>query len=97
MRAVLDPKRHYKKERVGAKAPQFSQVGTLIQGPTEFFNSRLPNRDREKTFVDEILTVEDSTGRFKSRYNDLQTSKASGRKAFYKTLKSKRSRRNNER
>ena len=94
MRSVLDPKRHYKKENAKAEAPEFSQVGTLIEGPTEFFSSRLLNRDRKKTLVDEILTAEGSTGRFKSKYNDIQMSKTSGKKAFYKTLKAKRPNRN---
>lgn len=97
MRSVLDPKRHYKKENVKAKAPEFAQVGTFIEGPTEFFSSRLLNRDRKKTFVDEILTVEDSTGRFKSKYNDIQISKTSGKKAYYKKLKAKRSSPNSKR
>jgi hypothetical protein len=97
MRSVLDPKRHYKKENAKAKAPVFSQVGTLIEGPTEFFSSRLLNRDRKKTLVDEVLTVEDSTGRFKSKYNDIQISKTSGKKAYYKNLGAKRSSQNRKR
>ncbi len=94
MRSVLDPKRHYKKENGKTKAPEFSEVGIVIEGPTEFFSSRLLNRDRKKTFADEVLAAEDSTGRFKSKYNDIQTSKKSGKKAFYKSLRAKRSNRN---
>ena len=97
MRSALDPKRHYKKENVKARAPEFFQVGTLVEGPTEFFSSRLLNRDRKQTFVDEVLAAEDSTGRFKSKYNDIQASRMSGKKAFYKTLKAKRSNTNSER
>jgi len=31
-RNVLDPHRHYKKENRNAAIPQFSQVGTIIEG-----------------------------------------------------------------
>ena len=91
MRNVLDPKRHYKKENGKAKVPDFSQVGTIIEGPTDFFSARIPNRERKKTFVDEVLAAEDSSGRFKSKYSDIQSSKTSGKKAYYKKLKDKRS------
>ncbi|KAK5014775.1 dTDP-fucopyranose mutase [Cryomyces antarcticus] len=90
MRSVLDPKRHYKKENGKAKAPEFSQVATIVEGPTEFFSGRLLNRDRKKTFVDEVLAREAQTGRFKNKYNDVQAAKTSGKKDFYKSLKAKR-------
>ena len=92
MRNVLDPKRHYKKENGKTNAPEFSQVGTIIEGPTEFYSSRIPNRERKKTFVDEILAAEESNGRFKRKYGDIQSSKTSGKKAHYKKLKESRSR-----
>ena len=88
----MDPHRHYKKESVKAAAPEFSQLGNMIEGPTEFFTSRLPNKERKKTFVEEVLAKESATGRFKNKYNDQQSSKTSGRRAFYKKLKESRSR-----
>ncbi len=90
MRSVLDPHRHYKKTSK-TSIPEYSQVGTIIEGPTEYLTSRLPNKERKRTFVEEVLANETSTGRFKSKYNDIQASKTSGRKAFYKKLKAKRS------
>lgn len=92
MRNVLDPKRHYKKDNAKNNAPEFSQVGTIIEGPTEFYSSRIPNRERKKTFVDEVLAAEESTGRFKRKYGDIQSSKTSGKKAHYRKLKENRSR-----
>ena len=91
MRNVLDPKRHYKKNNGKSKIPTFSLVGTVIEGPTEFYSSRIPNKERKKTFVEEVLDAEDSTGRFKSKYSDIQATKTSGKKAYYKKLKDKRS------
>ncbi|KAJ5302055.1 hypothetical protein PENANT_c008G01793 [Penicillium antarcticum] len=94
MRSVLDAKRHYKKDNGRATAPEFSQVGTIIQGPTEFFSSRIAKKDRKKNFVEETLADERGNRRFKSKYSDIQTAKTSGKKAFYKDLQAKRSRKN---
>lgn len=90
MRSVLDPKRHYKKESAKARAPEFSQVGTIVEGPTEFFSGRIAKKDRKKTFVAETMALERESGRFKSKYNDIQQSKQSGKKAFYNNLRAKR-------
>lgn len=90
MRGVIDPKRHYKKSDGKSDIPAFSQVGTIIEGPTEYYNARLQNKERKKTFVEEVLAQESETGRFKNKYNEIQKSKTSGKKAFYKALKEKR-------
>lgn len=90
MRGILDPKRFYKKENGKSNMPEFSQVGTIIEGPTEYYNGRLQNKDRKKTFVEEVLAGEAQTGRFKKKYNEIQSSKTSGKKAYYKALKAKR-------
>ncbi|KAJ5204053.1 uncharacterized protein N7498_004932 [Penicillium cinerascens] len=92
MRYVLDPKRHYKKENGKAKPPEFSQVGTIIQGPTEFFSGRIAKKDRKKTFVEETMAVERESRRFESKYRDIQSTKQSGKKAFYNNLRAKRNR-----
>ncbi|KAI9367094.1 Fcf2 pre-rRNA processing-domain-containing protein [Aspergillus egyptiacus] len=90
MRSILDPKRHYKKENGKAQPPKFSQVGTIIEGPTEFFSGRIVKRDRKKTFVEEAMVLEQETKRFEARYKDVQDRKSSGKKAFYKSLQAKR-------
>ncbi|KIN06174.1 hypothetical protein OIDMADRAFT_24507 [Oidiodendron maius Zn] len=90
MRSVLDPKRHYKKESSRPEIPEFSQVGTIIEGPTEFFSARLSNKDRKRTLVEDVLASENASGRFKAKYGEIQASKSSGKKLFYKNLKAKR-------
>ncbi|MCJ1367739.1 hypothetical protein MMC16_006873 [Acarospora aff. strigata] len=90
LRSVLDPKRHYKKEDTRRTAPQFSQVGTILEGPTEFYSARLLQKDRKKTFVDEVLAGEKTSGRFKRKYSDIQAAKSSGKKAHYNELKARR-------
>ncbi|KAK0319862.1 dTDP-fucopyranose mutase [Friedmanniomyces endolithicus] len=90
MRNVLDPHRHYKKDGGKMQAPEYSQVGTIIEGPTEFFSGRIENKQRKKTFVEEVLAGEQETGRFKRKYGELQGRKTSGKKAFYKAMKANR-------
>lgn len=90
MRSVLDPKRHYKKEGSKQEIPEFSQVGTVIEGPTEFFSARLSNKERKRTLVEEVLEGERATQRFKSKYNEIQAAKTSGKKAHYKKMRSLR-------
>ncbi|KHJ32485.1 putative rrna-processing protein fcf2 protein [Erysiphe necator] len=90
MRDVLDPKRHYKKDSSRTNVPEFSQVGTIIEGPTEYFSGRLSNKQRKKTLVEETLENENITGRYKKKYNEIQAIKTSGKKAHYNKLKSKR-------
>ena len=95
MRSVLDPKRHYKKDQVRKKSgdPQYLQIGTVIEGPTEFFSGRIPNRERRKTLMHEVLADAETRDRFKKKYNELQLAKRSGKKAYYKQLQAKRAKR----
>ena len=72
------------------QAPEYSQVGTVIQGPTEYLSARIQNKDRKRTLVEEVLAGEQQSGRFKKKYAEVQTKKGSGKKAFYKDLKAKR-------
>ena len=94
MRSVLDSKRHYKKENGKAQAPEFSQVGTIIEGPTEFFSGRITKKDRKKTFVEEVMAQERETGRFAAKYGDIQHAKRSGKKSYYNNLRAQRTRKN---
>ncbi|KAL8805498.1 MAG: hypothetical protein Q9200_005406 [Gallowayella weberi] len=91
MRSTWDPKRHYKNDSHKPLVPEYSLVGTIIEGSTEHFSSRIAKKDRKKSFVDEIMAAEKANGRLKKKTKEMQTSKASGRKAFYKDLKQKRS------
>ncbi|CCU77497.1 rRNA processing protein Fcf2/rRNA-processing protein FCF2 [Blumeria hordei DH14] len=90
MRDVLDPKRHYKKDKNRGKIPEYSQVGTVIQGPTEYLSSRLTNRERKRTLLEEVLNSEKQSGRFKKKYTEIQNAKTSGKKSHYRKLKESR-------
>ena len=90
MRNVLDPHRHYKKDNGKMKAPEYSQVARVVEGPTEYYSARVANKERKRTFVEEVLASEKETGRFKRKYGDVQTAKTSGKKAHYAAVKAKR-------
>ncbi|OLN81518.1 rRNA-processing protein fcf2 [Colletotrichum chlorophyti] len=89
---AIDPKRHYKKESLKARMPRYAHVGRIIEGPTEFYSARLTRKERNQTLVDELLSAEKTSGKFKSKYEDIQIKKASGRKASYKKLVERRRR-----
>lgn len=93
MRSVLDPHRHYKKTAGKKKVPDFSQVGTVIQGSTEWYSSRINKKDRRQNLVQEALAVEKETGHFKRKYKQIQEKNTSGKKAYYKNLMDKRRKR----
>lgn len=90
-RAALDPKRHYKKDKW--KVPERFSVGTIVEDKTEFFSSRLKNRERKSTML-ETLMADDTTNKyFKRKYTEIQDKKTSGKRAHYKKMKSMRHKR----
>ena len=91
MRGALDPKRHYKNESPQSLASGNFQIGTILEGPSEYYSARIPIKDRKQSFADEVMSSETSTGRFKRKYGEIQGSKTRGRKAFYKKLQQARS------
>ncbi|KAF9971558.1 hypothetical protein BGZ73_005493 [Actinomortierella ambigua] len=85
LRNVLDPKRFYKREEKGKpKFPKYFQVGTVIEGNTEFYSSRLTKKERATTITGEVM--KDVAGRdyYKRKFDEIQETKQSGGKRFYK-------------
>ncbi|KHC51517.1 hypothetical protein MEW_03169 [Candida albicans P60002] len=87
-RSALDPKRHYKKDKW--EIPKFFQMGTIIEGNTEFYSSRLKRKERGKNMVEELLHDDTTKKYFKRKYHEIQQTKTSGRKGFYKKVKNAR-------
>ncbi|KAH7037820.1 Fcf2 pre-rRNA processing-domain-containing protein [Microdochium trichocladiopsis] len=90
MRDTLDSKRFYKKDSARSAVPEYSQVGTMIEGPTEYFSARMTKKERKRTLVDEVLDQERATKKLKAKYNEIQTAKMSGKKGHYKKMMQKR-------
>lgn len=89
MRHVLDRKRHYKKTNQ-KESPKYFQMGTVIEGPTEFFSARLTKKERKQTIVDELMANEEQKHYFKRKYNQVSEKAKSGGKRDYKKMKAKR-------
>jgi tryptophanyl-tRNA synthetase len=86
-------KQFFKKDSRKDFIPEYSQVGTIIAGATDGVNSRLTRKERKRTIVEEILAG-DKVGKLKSKYQDIQEQKRSGKKGHYKKVMAARRKRN---
>ena len=72
-RNYLDPKKFYK------SADSFNgkvlQVGTVIEGSSEFYSSRLTNRERKQNLTEEIMSDPTVANYAKRKYYDMQSEK----------------------
>lgn len=64
-------------------------VGTVIEGPSEYFSSRLSRKERKQTIVEEILGDRTLKDYSKRKYSEIQIEKSSKKKMF-KSKKSKK-------
>ncbi|ODQ55676.1 Fcf2-domain-containing protein [Saitoella complicata NRRL Y-17804] len=71
MRNVLDAKRHYRKDN-SKTFPKYFQVGTIVEGPTEYYSARIPKSGRKETILGELLAETDRKEYFKRKYGDIQ-------------------------
>ena len=84
MRNVLDPHRHYKKDSAKSLVPEYSQTGTIMEGPTEFFSARIPRRQRHTSLAESVMEGERESGKMKRKYNEIQDRKRRGKKGEYR-------------
>ncbi|GBG86234.1 hypothetical protein CBR_g41139 [Chara braunii] len=91
LRAVIDPKRHYKTTNDKREPyPTYFQIGKVIEGPTEFYSSRLTKKQRKQTMAEEILADEAVTAYRKRKFQELQKTKMAGGSDQYKAKFMKR-------
>eukprot|EP00063_Salmo_salar_P096390 XP_014071225.1 PREDICTED: deoxynucleotidyltransferase terminal-interacting protein 2-like [Salmo salar] len=75
MRGAMDPKRFYKKnDRDGF--PKYFQVATVVDSPVDFYHSRVPEKDRKRTMVEELLADAEFRQTNKKKYQQIMTEKA---------------------
>lgn len=75
-RSVLNPKRFYKREDKRRKElPKYFQIGTIKEGPTEFYSSRIPRKQRKQHIVDELLEDAESRNYIKKKFTEIQAHK----------------------
>ncbi|KAJ2161730.1 rrna-processing protein fcf2 [Coemansia sp. RSA 552] len=85
LRNVLDPKRFYKKSAMTKEVPKYFEVGTIVEGPTEFYSSRMTRKQRRSNLVDELLADKKARDYFKSKVSEIHAHNASGGRHWYKT------------
>eukprot|EP00977_Amphora_coffeiformis_P003081 scaffold578_cov167-Amphora_coffeaeformis.AAC.28 len=86
-RTYLDPKRFYKsadKPKSGTKP--VLQAGTVIEGPTEFYSSRLTKKQRKSNLVDEIMADPESSGWAQQKYKKMQQAKDAASQKWGKNI-----------
>jgi hypothetical protein len=71
-RTYLDPKRFYKSSD---KFGKILQVGTVIEGSTEFYSSRLTKKQRRSNLAEEIMADPASADYAKNKFKKMQQSK----------------------
>jgi hypothetical protein len=101
LRAYLDPKKFFKKDNSSAAkrkkkgvVPTFFQMGTVVAGATDFYSSRLTNRERTEHFADELVdssrsqgTVKKTKHYLKRKVMELQAANAPAPRTFNKKRK----------
>ncbi len=72
LRGAYDPKRFYKSSDHKKGFPAHFQMGTVIEGPTDFYSSRLARRDRKQNITEELLHDTDMNDARKRRFGKIQ-------------------------
>lgn len=57
-------------------------VGTVIEGPSEYFSSRLSRKERKQTIVEEILGDQTLKSYSKRKYMEIQFDKSNKKRMF---------------
>ena len=73
-RNYLDPKKFYKS--ADSFQGKVLQVGTVIEGSSEFYSSRLAKRDRRQNLTEEIMADSSVSTYAKRKYSNLQAERA---------------------
>ena len=71
-RNYLDPKRFYKSLDTSLSGAAFCQQGTVVEGPTEYYSSRLTKKQRGTNLVEEVLADASLSDYARNQYRKRQ-------------------------
>lgn len=71
LRSAFDTKTFYKSFD-HTKFPDRFQIGTIVEGPADFYGGRLTKRERKATMTEQLLADPDLTAMRKKRYAKIQ-------------------------
>jgi hypothetical protein len=72
-RNYLDPKKFYKSSE--SFEGKVLQVGTVIEGPSEYYSSRLVKKERRQNFTEEVMADAGVASYAKRKFGELQMEK----------------------
>lgn len=75
LRGALDPTRHYRRADSTKLRKQF-HIGTVVEGPADYYSARLDKRHRGVSLADELLRDEGAAAVRRKRYGALQAAGA---------------------
>nr|CAH0112632.1 unnamed protein product [Daphnia galeata] len=87
MRSILNPKQFYKKNDLKV-IPKYFQVGTVVDSHADFYHDRVPQKERKKNLVDELMADADFQRFNKRKYAEIIQTKP-GTRIVSKTKKRK--------
>ncbi|KAJ2289642.1 rrna-processing protein fcf2, partial [Coemansia sp. RSA 2706] len=67
----------------------YFEMGTIIEGPTEFYSSRLTKKERRQNLVDELLADKNARDYFKRKVSDIHAHNESGGKKWHRARMAK--------
>ncbi|KAK4143873.1 uncharacterized protein C8A04DRAFT_12015 [Dichotomopilus funicola] len=65
-------KQFFKKDSRKGLVPEYSQVGTIVAGPTDGARNRLTRKERKQTIVEELMAAS-NTNKLKSNHAEMST------------------------
>ena len=74
-RAYLDPKKFYKSSDARDGSKMMLQSGTVIEGSSEYYSSRLTNRERRGNLTEEVMADAAVANYAKRKYGEIQTAR----------------------
>jgi len=80
MRQHLEKGRHYKSLGWKSKAPEYFQVGVVVDSQHDYYSGRLTRRDRREHIKDELLASAEVKAQTRKRFHEIQEKSQSGRK-----------------
>jgi hypothetical protein len=87
MRGSIDPTRHYK--RADKTSATYFQVGTVVEGATEFYSARMTKKERKQTILDELMADSERRHYLKRKALSIQRDKQRGQGRSFKPHRKK--------
>ncbi|KAI6196753.1 hypothetical protein M3Y94_01146100 [Aphelenchoides besseyi] len=86
MRKSIDPKAQYRRNDLNV-LPKYFQQGKVVDNSADYYSSRIPQRERKQTMVDELMNDYAFLSKSKQRYSEAKAREALKRKRRINPMK----------